>query len=114
MKARNFSIFLALAYTSAFFVEEITRTILSQVHIWQIGLYAIPFFFGWYGLLFAVTYFLFVKKPVKYSVAFGIIIGMLAETFLFHQMNAISVFIFPVLYGLTFYLPFKIISRLSN
>ena len=106
---KKFCIFLGLAYISAFIFEEIPRLALNEINLWQMP--NLWFFFVWYGFLFTVAYFLFANRPIKHAVAFGIIIGMLAETFLFHKMNLVSVFIFPVLYGLMFYLPFKLSSR---
>lgn len=111
--------FLIISLISAFIFEEIpriTRDLLnySTVHIWEIGDDGFLIFFVlWYGIIFSISYFLFRNRQIKYSIVFGIIFGMVAETILFKKMNPVSFFLFPVLYGLMFYFPFKI-NRIIN
>lgn len=81
-------------------------------HLWEVR-GAILFFFMWYGVVFVIFYFVFSKKSVKFPVIFGIIFGMMAETFLFKKMNMMSFFLFPFLYGGMFYCPFKLIQKIK-
>ncbi len=112
--------FLIISLISAFIFEEIPRIVQDLVsfsdvrHIWYIGPDGFfVFFLLWYGIIFSISYFIFIERQIKYPVIFGLILGMLAETILFKKMNPISFFLFPILYGLMFYFPFKI-NRIIN
>ncbi len=117
-KLKRFIIFLVMSYCSAFVFEEVPRVIwryvlgdLTVVHLWDLP--EAPVFFSlWYGLLFSVAYFLFQHKRIVFPVCFGICVGMIAETFLFGQMNVVSFFVFPLIYGAMFYVPFFLIGIL--
>lgn len=117
MNIKRISVFILLAYASAFFFEELPRTIFIEFlnhphmrHLWEVR-GGMLFFFIWYGAVFVVFYFLFSQKSVKLPVIFGVMFGMMAETFLFKKMNIVSFFLFPFLYGGMFYCPFKLIQK---
>jgi len=118
MSIKKIPIFILFAYISAFFFEELPRTIFIELlnhpnmkHIWEVPGTILFFIFIWYGAIFLIAYFIFSQKPIKFVVIFGIIFGMVAETFLFKKMNIISFFLFPLLYGGMFYCPFKLIQK---
>lgn len=109
--------FLIYAYLSAFCFEEIPRIIFikifkdqSVVHLWEVpgALVFVPL---WYGVIFLLAYLLFRNKPIKYVVVFGVAFGLLAETFVFNKMSVPGFFMFSVLYGGMFYVPFKLIEE---
>ena len=108
---------MLFAYLSAFFFEEMPRTIFIELfnhphmkHLWEVQ-GAILFFFIWYGAVFIIFYFLFAKRSLRFPVIFGIIFGMLAETVLSKKMNIVSFVLFPFLYGGMFYCPFKLMQK---
>jgi len=116
---KGFPLFIVLAWISAFIFEEIPRAIFiilipqgGFLHIWEaVGL---PFFLIWYGAIFSVAYFIFIKRPIRYVVLFGIIFGLVAEAFVFQTItNIASVLLFVFLYAGMFYLPFKSFSKLK-
>ena len=110
-----FFIFLVFSYISAFIFENFPRFIFIELlnanerYLWEEPGW--PWFMLiWYALIFSIAYFIAFKKSVKYAIVAGIIIGTLAETFLFKKMNIISFFLFPILYGGMFYMPFKVLE----
>lgn len=114
-KIKKFIQFLIVGLISAFIFEEIPRIVQNLAsssdvgHVWDVGPKGfLVFFLLWYGILFSVSYFIFKDRQIKYSIIFGILFGMLVETILFKKMNLVSFFLFPILYGLMFYYPFKI------
>ncbi len=112
-------LFLVIAWISAFIFEEIPRTITSNVpgimHLWESGSGWFSFFLIWYGTIFLIAYFIFINRPIKYAVIFGIIFGLLAETFFFKKVeNIFSFILFVSLYLGMFYFPFKIIKIIYN
>jgi len=121
-RIKHFLVFLVFSLISAFIFEELPRTLLKNLpgvlHLWELGSpwYSfLPWFILWYGGIFAIFYFLFINRPIKYVVIFGVIFGLLAETFWFKKMeNIISFILFVILYGLMFYLPFKIMQLLDK
>ena len=105
---------------SAFILEELPRFFFRSIgalHLWELGETWFSFllvFILWYGVVFLIAYFIFINRPIKYAVISGIIFGLLAETFWFKKMeNIISFSLFIILYGLMFYLPFKIMQLLK-
>ena len=110
--------FIAIAWISSIGIfEEGTRWITQMIihlpgasHIWEVPGWP-HLIFAWYLLIFLVAYYLFRKKPIWQAVVFGIVVGMLAETFLFKKMNIVSFFIFPFLYGGMFLLPFWALKK---
>ncbi len=109
--------FLIYAYLSALFFEEIPRAIFIKifndqtvVHIWEVP-GALTFVPLWYGTIFLIAYLLFRNKPIKYAVVFGVVFGILAETFVFKKVSVPGFFMFSVLYGVMFYVPFKLIGE---
>lgn len=108
--------FLLLVYISAFIFETVPRIVLIEVfkapqavYLWDMGDRWWIFFLVWYAFIFLASHALFQRRPLWQVVAFGVLVGTLAETFLFGQMNPISFFLFPIFYGGMFYLPFKLI-----
>ncbi len=115
----KFPLFLVLAWISAFIFEEVPRTILRDTldapHLWELGSNWFPFFLVWYGIAFLIAYFIFIKRPTKYAIIFGIIFGLLVETFWFKMMeNIYSFILFILLYGLMFYFPFEIYKKIYD
>jgi len=111
--------FLVLSWISAFIFEEIPRTILINLpdvqHLWELGSSWFLFFLIWYGTLFLIAYFIFVNKSIKYPVIFGILYGIIFETFYFKKMeNIFSFILFVLLYFGMFYFPFKIFRIICN
>ena len=114
-KIKRYPLFLIISLISAFVFEEIPRIVqdifssLEIIHVWDQGSEGFfIFFILWYGILFSISYIIFINHQIKYPIIFGIIFGMIAETIFFKQMNVVSFFLFPILYGLMFYFPFKI------
>ncbi len=113
-------VFLALGFVSAFIFEEVPRFVFKELllvegaqHIWEVpGIQT--FFFAWYGLLFLTAYFVFRKKPIWQPTLFGIIIGLVAETVLFHKMSVPGFFLFVFLYAGMFFIPFKLIRKIGR
>ena len=114
-KLKRFPLFLFFALVSAFIFEETPRFIRVSIfknpndaHLWDLGTGWYLFFLIWYGAIFSIAYFIFINKKLKYAVIFGIIFGLLAETFYFRKMdNIFSFILFIILYGGMFYLPFR-------
>ena len=121
IKIKHLSVFLILSLLFAFIFEEIPRFLLSSLgalHLWELGAHWYSFllvFVLWYGIIFLISYYIFINRPIKYAVIFGIIFGLLAETFWFKKMeNIVSFILFVILYGFMFYLPFKLIHILEK
>ncbi|MCX6815001.1 MAG: hypothetical protein NTY20_05120 [Candidatus Aenigmarchaeota archaeon] len=110
---KDFAVFLALAYLSAMIFENVPRLLFGSPFLLEVPGW--PWLIlGWYALIFSVAYFVFKDKKIAYPVVFGIVVGMLAEAFLFRTINIISIFLFPFLYGGMFYLPFKLSRMISK
>lgn len=101
-----FPLFIAVSYLSALFFEEVPRLILRDADIWDTPAF-IVFFLLEYGAIFSIAYALFHDKAVTRVIWFGIIFGFVWETFVMHKLNIVTFFLFPVLYGLMFWIPFK-------
>ena len=117
---KKFIIFLVLGFVSAFIFEEVPRFVRKELflaetaqHIWEVPGIAI-FFFVWYGLLFSTAYFIYRKKPIWQPVLFGIVVGLIAETYLFQKMSFPGFFLFIFLYAGMFWLPFKLIRKIYS
>jgi len=111
--------FLVLAWIFAFLYEEVPRTILRDLpevhHLWELGSGWLLFFLVWYGTLFLIAYALFIKKNIRYAVVFGLLYGIVFETFYFKKMeNIFSFILFVLLYFGMFYFPFRIIKTLYD
>ena len=121
-KLKKFPLFLLFALISAFIFEEVPRFIRVSIlkihmdsHLWELGNNWFLFFLIWYGTIFSIAYFIFINKKTEYAVIFGITVGMLAETFYFKKMdNIFSFFLFLLLYGGMFYLPFRLFKSLND
>ncbi len=112
-KLKSFSLFLFLGLMTAVVFEEIpriTRQIIGQLdsHIWQWPLGVL----FWYILIFTIFYFVFIDKPAKYSVIFGVILGFIAEIFIFKTVTLVllplMLLMIPITYGWIFYVPQKV------
>ncbi len=106
-------VFLVLAWISAFVFEEVPRLILGDLpgvqQLWELGSNWFLFFLIWYGILFLIFYFAFINANIRYPIIFGILYGLIAETFLFEEMdNIFSFILFVLLYFGMFYFPFRI------
>lgn len=116
---KKFFVFLILSYFSAFIFENVPRFVIKEVIGWPMEgyLWEIPgwpwIILVWYTLIFVAAYAIYTRKGIKWVLIYGVILGWLAEAFIFKKMNVISFFLFPFFYGGMFYLPFWALKKLN-
>jgi hypothetical protein len=118
---KKYLVFVALAWVFAFLSEEWPRMFVGAplkglswsdaIHIWNAPGWPVLIIL-WYTIIFSIAYFLFAEKPIRYAVGYGVVVGLLAETFIFKMMTFPGFFLFIIVYGLMFYFPFMIWKKI--
>ena len=115
-KSLRFPLFILIAWIFAFIYEAVPRIILKNKGIeqlWDTGNLWFLLFLAWYGAWFTLYYFIFINRNIKYPVFFGILYGLIFETWYFKKMdNAFSFIVFVLLYLGMFYFPFRIFKSI--